>query len=586
VSTEANLSSHLTISYSGAPTASGTTPGAANATGVPAAGSADFLSALIDQLLAGSATTLAGSPATGTAPATGAATTTAATTALAPAAAQSPAIPALLGLGVDADTAAAIAANPKATELLAKLSDEIRSIKDEIDQGKQPGKDQLKDLGDTVDALVAMLAAPAPAAALAAAPAPDLTQTLDPLAATGQSSSKTKTGDLAGLGADQTPAPATPTDQAQQYLASLGVPLSPLPQLDAPAVTAAAAPDTTVGAIAPTTPQQPLPAIAELAAKLADLSQALAPASPDLAKKLTALSDKLQAAEADPTTLAQLTTPADSSGTALDKLVRELLGARPAVQPAAANTPAAPTTLSVTDAVAPAATPTIATTPAATTTSAVTKLALSSKPAASPKDDSTADAKIVATAAAAADTPADKPAATDPATANTAAAAPVVAAPRAIPAAYQAVANPINMNQVAFEMVRQLHQGQSRFTLRIDPPELGRVDVKMHVDASGNVNARLTVERSETLDMFQRDKGALEKALTQAGLDSGKTNLEFSLRQNPFAGMTGGDQRPSGNNGGASFALTGTDTTDDAASVPSVVLYSGVASTGGLNLFV
>ena len=65
------------------------------------------------------------------------------------------------------------------------------------------------------------------------------------------------------------------------------------------------------------------------------------------------------------------------------------------------------------------------------------------------------------------------------------------------------------MAQVAFEMVRQMHQGQSRFTIRIDPPELGRVDVKMHVDASGNVNARLTVERSETLDMFQRDRGAL-----------------------------------------------------------------------------
>ncbi len=95
-------------------------------------------------------------------------------------------------------------------------------------------------------------------------------------------------------------------------------------------------------------------------------------------------------------------------------------------------------------------------------------------------------------------------------------------------------------------MVRQMHQGQSRFTIRIDPPELGRVDVKMHVDASGNVNARLSVERSETLDMFQRDRGSLEKALTQAGVDGSKTNLEFSLKQNPFAGMTGGgDQRPS-----------------------------------------
>ena len=557
---------------------------------MPAAGSADFLSALIDQLLAGSVTTLTGGTATGTAPATDATTPAAiaaTTTPLAPVAPQPSVIPALLNLGIDADTASAIAADPKATALLAKLTEQIKSVKDEIDQGKQPDADQLKDLGDTIDALVAMLAAPAQAApATTPSPAPDLTQTLDPLAATGQSTNKPKTDDLAGLASDKTSAsPATPTDQAQQYLASLGVPLSPLPQLSAPAVTPAAAPNANVGAIAPTTPQQPLPAIAELATKLADLSQALAPASPDLAKKLTALADKLQAAETDPTTLAQLTTPADSDGTALDKIVRELLGTKPAAQPAVANTPAAPTTLSVTDAVTPAATPAVAATPAATTTATVTKLALSAKPTASSKDDTTGDAKIIATAAASADTAPDKPTTPD-AAATTAAAAPTIAAPRAIPAAYQAVANPIYMNQVAFEMVRQLHQGQSRFTLRIDPPELGRVDVKMHVDASGNVNARLTVERSETLDMFQRDKGALEKALTQAGLDSGKTNLEFSLRQNPFAGMTGGDQRPGGNNSAASFALAKNDTTDDAASVPSVVLYSGIASAGGLNLFV
>ena len=557
---------------------------------MPAAGSADFLSALIAQLLAGSVTSLTGGTATGTAPATDATTpaaTAATTTPLAPVAPQPSVIPALLNLGIDADTASAIAADPKATALLAKLTEQIKSVKDEIDQGKQPDDDQLKDLGDTIDALVAMLAAPAQAAsATTPIPAPDLTQTLDPLAATGQSTNKPKTDDLAGLASDKTSAsPATPTDQAQQYLASLGIPLSPLPQLSAPAVTPAAGPDTTGGAIAPATPQQPLPAIAELATKLADLSQALAPASPDLAKKLTALADKLQSAETDPATLAQLTTPTDSSATALDKIVRELLGMKPVAQPAAANTPAAPTTLSVTDAVAPAATPAVTTAPAATTAPTVTKLTVSAKPAASSKADTTADAKIIATAAASADAPADKSAATDAATATTAA-APTIAAPRAIPAAYQAVANPINMNQVAFEMVRQLHQGQTRFTLRIDPPELGRVDVKMHVDASGNVNARLTVARSETLDMFQRDKGALEKALTQAGLDSGKTNLEFSLRQNPFAGMTGGDQRPSGNNSGASFALAKNDTTDDTASVPSVVLYSGVASAGGLNLFV
>ena len=100
----------------------------------------------------------------------------------------------------------------------------------------------------------------------------------------------------------------------------------------------------------------------------------------------------------------------------------------------------------------------------------------------------------------------------------------------------------IPLSGLAVEIATQARAGNSRFEIRLDPPELGRVDVKMHVDNSGTVNARLTVDRAETLDLFQRDRQALERALSQAGLDSGKTNLEFSLRQqhhNPFAGMMG-----------------------------------------------
>jgi flagellar hook-length control protein FliK len=143
------------------------------------------------------------------------------------------------------------------------------------------------------------------------------------------------------------------------------------------------------------------------------------------------------------------------------------------------------------------------------------------------------------------------------------------------------------MGQVAFEMVRQVHQGTSRFTIRLDPPELGRVDVKMHVDNTGTVNARLTVDRAETLDLFQRDRQSLERALSQAGLDITKTNLEFSLRQqnhNPFAGMMGGDQRQnqSGHGNASRFAGTGSD---EAAAMPAITLYRGTASAGGVNIF-
>jgi flagellar hook-length control protein FliK len=138
------------------------------------------------------------------------------------------------------------------------------------------------------------------------------------------------------------------------------------------------------------------------------------------------------------------------------------------------------------------------------------------------------------------------------------------------------------MGQVAFEMVRQIHQGQSRFAIRLDPPELGRVDVKMQVDAAGGVSARLVVERPETLDLFQRDQRTLERALAQAGLDSSRTSLEFSLRQNPFGSSAGDHQQQHQSGRAARFTL---DEAGDLPAIPAITLYRGNISAGGVNIF-
>ncbi len=157
--------------------------------------------------------------------------------------------------------------------------------------------------------------------------------------------------------------------------------------------------------------------------------------------------------------------------------------------------------------------------------------------------------------------------------------ATAAALPKALPAAYQ---NPqLNLPHLAFEIARQLQQGSSRFQVRLDPPELGRIDVRMDIDSGGNVNARLTVERSETLDLLQRDQRALERALAQAGLEGAKTNLEFSLKQNPFEHPQGGGFPAQAE----SAASLGSEDTDAAA--PSIVtLYRATASAGGLNILV
>ncbi len=85
-------------------------------------------------------------------------------------------------------------------------------------------------------------------------------------------------------------------------------------------------------------------------------------------------------------------------------------------------------------------------------------------------------------------------------------------------------------SQIAGQIQLQSRAGQSRFQMRLDPPELGRIEVHMKVKAGGEVEAHLIVDKSETLDMFMRDHKGLERALEQIGLKAEQGGLQFSLR--------------------------------------------------------
>ena len=386
----------------------------------------------------------------------------------------------------------------------------------------------------------------------------------------------------------QAPTQTQAQDDLLRVLATLGLSTTASSSVDATAGAEVTAAATTV----------PTPLL-RLSNQLTQVASALAPTDPELAKKLETVATRLVSGDADANLLGKLTSAAaQPDGTSLDKLVRSLIEAKPAPAPAAvpaAPQIAAPKELTIPAPIAPqqsksavtevkAAPPESApvTTDSAPRPAPAVTLEAKAHEAAPDPAQPKVEAKVAAVVAEAA-----KP---DPATQQpTPPQQPAPAAAqqaRPLPAAYQPVANPINMGQVAFEMVRQVHQGTSRFTIRLDPPELGRVDVKMHVDNTGTVNARLTVDRAETLDLFQRDRQQLERALSQAGLDTSKTNLEFNLRQqshNPFAGMMGGDQRQQhpGYGSAPRFGLAG----DEAASLPAVTLYRGTASAGGVNIF-
>jgi len=97
------------------------------------------------------------------------------------------------------------------------------------------------------------------------------------------------------------------------------------------------------------------------------------------------------------------------------------------------------------------------------------------------------------------------------------------------------------LSGLAMEIVATAKSGKSRFEIRLDPADLGRIDVRIDVDRNGQVTSHLTVERPETLSMLRQDANQLQRALDNAGLSTGNAGLQFSLRDQSSQGQNDGN---------------------------------------------
>jgi flagellar hook-length control protein FliK len=94
----------------------------------------------------------------------------------------------------------------------------------------------------------------------------------------------------------------------------------------------------------------------------------------------------------------------------------------------------------------------------------------------------------------------------------------------------------VPLTGLAVEIATRAKDGKNRFEIRLDPPDLGRIDVRLDIDSKGNVTSRLLVERADTLDLLRRDFSGLERALNDAGLKTGDNSMQFAMRDQGFAG--------------------------------------------------
>jgi flagellar hook-length control protein FliK len=86
------------------------------------------------------------------------------------------------------------------------------------------------------------------------------------------------------------------------------------------------------------------------------------------------------------------------------------------------------------------------------------------------------------------------------------------------------------LHVVPIEIGLRALAGSKSFDIRLDPAELGRIDVNLDISDSGEVSARLVVDRVETLHLLQRDARTLERAFEQAGLKPSDAGVDITLR--------------------------------------------------------
>ncbi len=103
---------------------------------------------------------------------------------------------------------------------------------------------------------------------------------------------------------------------------------------------------------------------------------------------------------------------------------------------------------------------------------------------------------------------------------------------------------------VAATMQKSMNGGQNKsITLQLDPPELGRVEVRMVFGKDKTLKTTLISEKPETFLMLQRDSGSLERILQDSGLNA-DSGLSFELAQEGYDFNQNGGHDNHGSHGG------------------------------------
>ena len=121
----------------------------------------------------------------------------------------------------------------------------------------------------------------------------------------------------------------------------------------------------------------------------------------------------------------------------------------------------------------------------------------------------------------------------------------------------QAPATPAQQpaEQVVLGIHKAVGQGRGHISIKLYPAELGRIDVRVELTDDGALRAVITADKSDTLELLQRDARGLERALQEAGLKTDSGSLSFDLRGDREEARNTDETQPNEMENGASGHL-------------------------------
>jgi flagellar hook-length control protein FliK len=104
------------------------------------------------------------------------------------------------------------------------------------------------------------------------------------------------------------------------------------------------------------------------------------------------------------------------------------------------------------------------------------------------------------------------------------------------------------------EIARAVKGEREDLLIRLDPREMGRIDVRLSFDRDGVLRAVMSTESPAALEMLRRESADLNRALADAGVRSDGQSLRFDARSGEGADQGAHrwkQDRPGGSNGSA-----------------------------------